>query len=558
MRPAFLGFNIARSALFTHQQQLDITGHNIANASVEGYSRQRLDVKAAPDIYGLGQQYPGAVGGGVQAEQLQRLRDELLDRDWRRHQQDYSSQLKQKEYLERLEFVVGSLGETGLQQQSEIFFNSWQELSQRPEDLALRRVMAEEAANLSSLIRDIDAEAAALQADASSELRSSVERVNQISSLLAELNTQIRQRSGLGDTPADLLDERDRLLDELAGFARIQVDTDDFGAVQVQIDGKAIVDKDEHHDIQLFSEPEALRGRQPIGFPVTLDNGDMQINGVDIIGSDAPITINSPADYGLLINQINSRSSSTGVVAGVDPAGQLLLSGLREGSSYVNLQVNGDGLQLSAIEGGQYTLSSREHLRIGRGTYINGAGGTLQALQQVRNQEIPRSMERLNALVNDLIERTNDIHSNAFDLSGNTGQPFFTGNHPANMNVANSLLSDPRRIAIAADASFPPGDGSQARAIYNLRNHLGLDEDIQGLITDLGTRIDSLSQREAQLELVQEQIENQRQSVAGVNLDEELSRMLQFQRAFSASARVMNTLDEMLNQVVNGLGLVGR
>ena len=55
-----------------------------------------------------------------------------------------------------------------------------------------------------------------------------------------------------------------------------------------------------------------------------------------------------------------------------------------------------------------------------------------------------------------------------------------------------------------------------------------------------------------------EQIENQRQSVAGVNLDEELANMLQFQRSFNAAARVLNTFDEMLNQIVNGLGLVGR
>ncbi|PKL75499.1 MAG: flagellar hook-associated protein FlgK, partial [Candidatus Melainabacteria bacterium HGW-Melainabacteria-1] len=226
MRPAFLGMNIARSALYTNQQQLDITSHNIANASVEGYSRQRLDLKAAPDLYNIGGTYPGGLGQGVWADQVERLRDSLLDRDYRRQQEELKQAETARRYLDRMESVLGELGDSGLQQQVERFFDAWQELSARPEDLSLRKVLLAEAETMAGLMREIDAEALALQQTSQIELRQSVARVNEISRQLAELNPEIIKRSGIGENPSDLLDERDRLLDELSGFARIDVQTD--------------------------------------------------------------------------------------------------------------------------------------------------------------------------------------------------------------------------------------------------------------------------------------------------------------------------------------------
>lgn len=553
MRPAFLGMNTARSALFVNQQQLDVTAHNIANAAVAGYSRQRLDVTAGPDLYGLGQQYPGAVGEGVRVEQLQRLRNQLLEKDYRRQSGEQAYSAVQKQYLSRLEGILGDLDDTGLNGQLEAFFDAWQEVSQRPDDLDLRRVMLEKANTLAGQIREVDAEARQLQQDANDELRSTVGRINTISERLSALNTAIAQRSGGGDTPADLLDERDRLLLELSEYARIQVREMPSGKVEVQIDGKAIVDDERAHAIKLEFEPDFLRGSMPIGTPNTLNRGDLVINGVDIIGGGPALTLNTAADYGLLVNRINQATSATGIRASVDPAGQLVLQGTADGSAYLNLQLSGVGLNVTGMQSGDYTLTSHVRLQLRTGTYFNSLGGKLEGLQQARNQEIPTSLQTLNALSAELIRRVNDIHSNAFDLNRQSGRPFFTGTHPGNIQVAGTLLADPSRVAAAATAAFPPGDGSQALAIYQLRSQLKVDANYQLLITRLGTRIQTLEQDEERQGLMLEQLDLQRQSEAGVNLDEELANMLQYQRSFSAAARVMTTLDEMLNQIVNGL-----
>ena len=554
MRPAFLGMNIARSALLASQQQLDITSHNIANASVEGYSRQRLSLKAAPDISNLGSGYPGSVGEGVWAEQVQRLRDGLLDRDFRRQNEELNSSQTQRQYLERMEYNMGELGDTGLQQQIEAFFDTWQDLSQRPEDLSLRRALLGQAQTLTGLIHEIDQETLSLQNNAQDELVSTVNRVNAISKRLAELNPEILKRSGVGETPSDLLDERDRLLDELSGYARIEVQEDEHGVVSVRIDGKALVVNDQAHEIRLLPESDILRGSVPIGVPNTLNLGDLVINGIDVIGSGAPLTLATAADYGFLIDRINSISSQTGVQASLDPAGQLVLKGQRDGTSYLSLQLSGVGASVTGMDSGDTTLTSRVRLQLDHATYFNNLGGKLEGLTQVRNQEIPNTLQSLHALTADLIRRLNTIHAGAFNLNHTSGQPFFTGTSPGDIDVAATLIADPSRVAVAATANFPPGDGSQALAISKLRAQMKLDSRYQDLVTDLGTRIKGFADVEDQRTLVLEQIENQRQSVAGVNLDEELSNMLQYQRSFNAAARVMTTLDEMMNQIVNGLG----
>ncbi len=554
MRPAFLGMDIARSALFVNQQHLDITSHNIANASVDGYSRQRLSVSAAPDLYNLGGAYAGSVGEGVWAEQVQRLRNELLDKDFRRQNESLKMAETQRSYLDRLEYSLGELGDEGLQAQFESFFDAWQELSTRPEDMSLRKVLLEEAKTLTGMIREIDADTNALQKDIQTDLNSTVTRVNAISARLAALNPEIVKRAGLGDTPADLLDERDRLLDELSGYARIETQTDAYGAVQVRIDGKAIVVNNVAHEIQIQPENDILRATAPVGFPNTLNAGDLVINGVDIIGGGPALTLTGPADAGALIDRINAASTATGVRASLDPAGQLVLTGLRDGSNYVSLQLSGVGANATGLSSGDVTLTSHVRLQLRSGTYLNQTGGKLEGLIQVRNQDIPTTLSSLHQISADLIRRVNSVHENAYNLNRTSGQAFFTGTGPSSIEVSASLLADPKKLAVAATANFPPGDGSQALAIYQLRSSLQLDSRYQSLVTDLGTRIAALGQTEKRQTLLLDQLENQRQSVSGVSLDEELTNMLQYQRSFNAAARVMNALDEMLAQIVNGLG----
>lgn len=559
VRPAFLGFNIARSALFTQQQNLDLTGHNIANAGVEGYSRQRLHLQAAPDIYGLGAIYPGSVGQGVQADRLQRLRDEFLDREYRLKTQEQSYYQTRLNYTERMETSLGELGESALGLTIEKFFNSFQEASLRPDDRALRQTVVAAGNDLSYGLRSFFEDVYRLQEDADRDLTQSVDRANQISMQLAQLNEQISLRVNLGETPGDLMDQRDRLLDEIGSLLKIQIQTFENGTVQVQSDGKALVSQNVWHAIELRREPDLLRGQNPVGFPATLNRGDLVINGVDILGSDPPLNIAAAANAGLLVNQINLRTGQTGVVAALDPSGRLILTGTGNGSNLINLEVTGTGLTLTGIAGGDYTLTNSTSLQVGDSIYMNQPGGKIESLLDTKTRILPDTLNRVHQMAATLIRRVNTIHSQAFDLNGQSNRPFFTGTNPSNLAVSGTIQADPSLLALAADASFPPGDGSQARAIYQLRFQAtiggeSLEDYYRTLVTTMGNTIGQARERSETLDLVKASVDNQRQSVSGVNLDEELANMLQFQRSFSAAARVMTTMDEMLNQIVNGLG----
>ncbi|MBT9545081.1 MAG: flagellar hook-associated protein FlgK [Candidatus Sericytochromatia bacterium] len=559
VRPAFLGFNIARSALFTQQQNLDLTGHNIANAGVEGYSRQRLHLQAAPDIYGLGAIYPGSVGQGVQADRLQRLRDEFLDKEYRLKTQEQSYYQTRLNYSERMETSLGELGESGLGLTIEKFFNSFQEASLRPDDRALRQTVVAAGNDLSYGLRSFFEDVYRLQEDADRDLTQSVDRANQISMQLAQLNEQISLRVNLGETPGDLMDQRDRLLDEIGSLLKIQIQTFENGTVQVQSDGKALVSQNVWHAIELRREPDLLRGQNPVGFPATLNSGDLVINGVDILGSDPPLNIAAAANAGLLVNQINLRTGQTGVTAALDPSGRLILTGTGNGSNLINLEVTGTGLTLTGLAGGDYTLTNSTSLQVGDSIYMNQPGGKIESLLDTKTRILPDTLNRVHQLAASLIRRVNTIHSQAFDLNGQSNRPFFTGTNPSNLAVSGTIQADPALLALAADASFPPGDGSQARAIYQLRFQAtiggeSLEDYYRTLVTTMGNTIGQARERSETLDLVKASVDNQRQSVSGVNLDEELANMLQFQRSFSAAARVMTTMDEMLNQIVNGLG----
>ncbi|MGE3726148.1 MAG: flagellar hook-associated protein FlgK [Candidatus Sericytochromatia bacterium] len=559
VRPAFLGFNIARSALFTQQQNLDLTGHNIANAGVEGYSRQRLHLQAAPDIYGLGAIYPGSVGQGVQADRLQRLRDEFLDKEYRLKTQEQSYYQTRLNYTERMETSLGELGESALGLTIEKFFNSFQEASLRPDDRALRQTVVAAGNDLSYGLRSFFEDVYRLQEDADRDLTQSVDRANQISMQLAQLNEQISLRVNLGETPGDLMDQRDRLLDEIGSLLKIQIQTFENGTVQVQSDGKALVSQNVWHAIELRREPDLLRGQNPVGFPATLNRGDLVINGVDILGSDPPLNIAAAANAGLLVNQINLRTGQTGVAAALDPSGRLILTGTGNGSNLINLEVTGTGLTLTGLAGGDYTLTNSTSLQVGDSIYMNQPGGKIESLLDTKTRILPDTLNRVHQLAATLIRRVNTIHSQAFDLNGQSNRPFFTGTNPSNLAVSGTIQADPSLLALAADASFPPGDGSQARAIYQLRFQAtiggeSLEDYYRTLVTTMGNTIGQARERTETLDLVKASVDNQRQSVSGVNLDEELANMLQFQRSFSAAARVMTTMDEMLNQIVNGLG----
>lgn len=197
------------------------------------------------------------------------------------------------------------------------------------------------------------------------------------------------------------------------------------------------------------------------------------------------------------------------------------------------------------------------------GEDVVSSSGRLRGLLDARDQAMPDLISKLDTLANALRTEVNALHQAGFGLDGSTGLDFFTGTGARDLAVEAAILADPRKVA--ASASGAAGDASIALQIANLQRtqvaSLGsssFDDYYASVVTVLGAdtaRAESLADSSDRLV---SHLEAMRQSVAGVNIDEEVTNLAASQRAYEAAARVITAIDEMLDVLINRTGITGR
>ncbi|MFN8651609.1 MAG: flagellar hook-associated protein FlgK [Gemmatimonadales bacterium] len=230
--------SIARSALLTHQKAVDTTGHNIANASTPGYTRQRLSLTAEVPL-----QTPiGQVGRGVTADGIERLRDSFLDTNYRRENGELGRFTTLKDTLGQVEEVFGEPSSTGLGSGIDSFLAAFGDLANDPSGTTPRTLVRQAAQNLVQQFRQADQRLTAIGADVREKMIGQVDQVNQLAQQIADLNIAIRAgNSGLKESP-DLKDKRDVLIDQLSGIAGVRVIDRPDGTVGVAAGDALLVD----------------------------------------------------------------------------------------------------------------------------------------------------------------------------------------------------------------------------------------------------------------------------------------------------------------------------
>lgn len=187
-------------------------------------------------------------------------------------------------------------------------------------------------------------------------------------------------------------------------------------------------------------------------------------------------------------------------------------------------------------------------------------GGEAAALVTSANIDIPDAIRSLDGVAASLVSKVNTLHSTGQDLNGTTGLNFFdpAGVTATTIAVSSDVVGQPDRIA-AADTGAGLWDATIAQSIADLREaDDGPDADYAQLVGSLGVRVGSARARSNAQQGVLDRVDQARLSARAVNIDEEMIDLVAAQRAYEASARVINAVDEMLDQLVNRLGLVGR
>jgi flagellar hook-associated protein 1 FlgK len=222
------------------------------------------------------------------------------------------------------------------------------------------------------------------------------------------------------------------------------------------------------------------------------------------------------------------------------------------GTELVRGQQVADTLELYSAGDGRRLLRTHQG-----GADIDPTGGSIHGTLEVRDGELAAQRSDLDLLASQIAAQVNAIHAPGYSLTGSTGANFFTGTTAATLEVNASLVANSSLIQTSAlpDAT---GNNKVALAIAQLANKrldtLGNQtflERYNQSVSRLGQAISSTEDEIADQDIVDRMLTSQRESVSGVSIDEEMTDLIRFQKAFEASAKLLTTVDEMLETVMS-------
>ncbi len=437
---SFYGLQTSLRGLLAQQRALDTTGHNIANASTVGYSRQEAVMAAAPAMHipqGAVQGGAGAhIGSGVDVQAYRRIRDNFLDLQYRAQATRLGEESGKAEGLDRAELALNEPGDNGINAKLADFWSAWADLSNGADDIAARTALIESAESLTEAFSIVDGQLELVGQQAAAEfsaLTAAGGEIEQIGRQIASLNTTIKAFVTAGDAPNDLMDQRDVLLDQLSALGTTSIVNNADGSVDVTFGGASapMVDGTGYH-----TEP-----------------------------------------------------------LGINPGGRL---------------------------------------------------GALKDLSTVPGGLIDSYRTELGAVANQVATAVNALHPG-----------FFAVNHTPPASYGGDTL------VVAVDtATLLPGFTTEAsanevaRAVSELSGK-GPDSVYNAFVSRVGSEVREAKTQEANAAALTDAVQDRRESVAGVSLDEEMGNLIRFQRAYQASSRAMSTMDEMLDVLINRTGRVG-
>jgi len=193
------------------------------------------------------------------------------------------------------------------------------------------------------------------------------------------------------------------------------------------------------------------------------------------------------------------------------------------------------------------------------GQSLTPSTGELAGLIDARDKSIPDQLAGLDTVASTLITQVNNLHSTSYGLNNATGMNFFTGTSALSIDL-NPAMNTLENIGTAA-VPDQVGDGSIALKIAQIANQTLLNggtatinQFYNNQVTTFGLELQQVTASAKDRDLVAKSLSSQRESISGVNLDEEAANLVKFQRAYQASARLMSVIDDMLDRVINGMG----
>lgn len=555
MGSTFFGFNIARSGLFVSQRALNVTAHNIANANTEGYSRQRLDTTASrPDV--LPGSY-GTLGTGVDSNAVKQIRDEFLDFKLRGESSLKGEWAQKEDVLGTIEAILNEPSDSGISTVMDQFYSALQELSKNPESLTTRALVRQRAIAFSKSMNQMSESLRKLQSDLDFELQAVTDEINGYAKQIASLNKTIYSLELEGGRANDLRDQRNLLVDKLSELTKIDYFEDSMGRFFVTMSGNPLVSHYNYDQLKLVERGpgEALHPDDAV-----------KLNDITW-ASGSTFIANGGKLKGLLAMRDNITGDDKGIPYYVDKLNEFADT---LASELNRIHATGYGLKGSTgislfTQNGMSTADYEDLLMTGG---LDGGPG-LDVTADVKAGTLASNTEAENQRI--ILQNINKILENNPQYTGKSIRMLSNGQYLLTDRIKASELSissdvDASLDVIAASKSMAglPGDGSNGLALASSRSNVYLydwgspDDFVKSLVSNLAVDTQEAIRGKENQEFLIAQVENKRQSIMGVSMDEEMSEMLKFQHSYNANARMITTIDGILDTVINRLGLVGR
>ncbi len=606
IKSAFAELTIASRALTTAQSNIQVSAHNISNASTEGYSRQ-YTVQHATKPYAGGR--VGMWGTGSEVTSVRQVRSSFLDVQYRSKNSVLGQYTIKNEQLNITETTFSALGESGLTSQIDDYFDTLEELSKEPQSMTTRNNTITSAQSILSQITTVGTQLQEQQKSINQEVLTVTNTINSIGEQIASLNNQIRIYEGNGDHANDLRDQRNLLIDELSKYVNVTVketqknkeyDENDPTSgpsileTTIQINGYNFVQGgiseklvcEQRDNTEKVNEMDA-DGLYDLKFATTGQTFDIysstltgELKGlIDTRdGNNNSITM----VYDALLGKTVMAGSETPQPDPTDltkyPGGNTDPTYLADLSKYWGVDLAKYPTEadiLAAPKGKEATGSETSTLYKGLPFYMNKLNNFIRtfALSMNEGKTFDTSAGYGKSAVKTDLDGVGGM-INSYDLNGDQGELFFTYQQYGvyqyngeitdytNINFNNiyinpHLIEDPSKLAISDSPTDGESNANGVLDLISLKNNTKLFKE--------GTYQDYLIAMTGELAITKNQAQNfednytevlsltqnQRLSVMGVDPNEEMVVLTRNQQVYEAAAKLISVLNSIYTTCVN-------
>lgn len=526
------------SALQAYSQALNTVSTNIANANTVGYSRQQAVLQEG-------------VTGGVQVSNVKRFTDALTVSRSLSDQSSYSRLDTFSSMASRVDSLLSGTS-SGLSDPLQKFFSAVNGVASDPQSTSARQSVLSTAGNLASQFNDLQSQLDGMSGEINAQLTQSVSQINQAAQSIAQLNNSIALAQGSGQSPNDLMDQRDKLIQQISQNVGISTVMQTDGSMNVFVaGGQALVLGGTSQSLKLVSN--------------TYGNGDLEI----AVGNPS-VNINSQISGGTIGGLLDLRSqlivpteTKLGAIAagltqafnaqhvqGVDQNGQAggnFFAALSGTSSAASTNTGTANIAVGLTDVGQ----------IGSGNYVMKFDGSNWSLSDAATgASVPMSGAGTSS--NPFVAA-----GMSFQVSGSAaaGDSFLIQPLSRVAGQMQVAITDPAKIAAASSSalgSTRSGDNTNANLLANIGSTnvlsggtVSVNAANIAMVSQTGNLSQQMSTRRDAAQAIQQQSASDLDSVSGVNLDEEAADLLRYQQAYSAAAQVISMAKDMFDALIN-------